>query len=104
MDNRHEVHSMGITEKEVQAIANLARLAMNEESIPGYSKQLSQILEFVAQMTAIDTDDVEPLAHPLDLGARLRADEVLETDMREAYQSGAPLVENGLYLVPKVIE
>jgi aspartyl-tRNA(Asn)/glutamyl-tRNA(Gln) amidotransferase subunit C len=95
---------MAISEDQVRAIARLARVAIDERDIAGFSHQLSKILEFVAQMDAVDTRDVEPLAHPLELVARCRADEVLERNMRDVYQSGAPQVENGLYLVPKVIE
>ena len=65
---------------------------------------LDIFLAFVARMDEIDTTAVEPLAHPLDLSARLRPDVVSESDQRELFQSLAPEVERGLYLVPKVIE
>nr|BFE91447.1 hypothetical protein GCM10020185_19830 [Pseudomonas brassicacearum subsp. brassicacearum] len=55
-------------------------------------------------MQAVNTDGIEPLAHPLEASQRLRADVVTESNHREAYQSIAPAVENGLYLVPKVID
>ncbi|HJP36098.1 MAG TPA: Asp-tRNA(Asn)/Glu-tRNA(Gln) amidotransferase subunit GatC [Gammaproteobacteria bacterium] len=95
---------MAISDDQVRAIARLARIEISDRDIPSFSTQLSQILEFVAQMDAIDTHDVEPLAHPLDLEARCRADEVLESEIRDVYQSVAPQVEDGLYLVPKVID
>jgi aspartyl-tRNA(Asn)/glutamyl-tRNA(Gln) amidotransferase subunit C len=95
---------MSISDDEVKAIAQLARIEIEDKDIPGFSTQLSRILDFVAQMNAIDTANVEPLAHPLELDARCRADEVIETDLRDVYQSGAPQVVDGLYLVPKVIE
>ena len=101
MDNGH---SMSISDDEVKAIARLARIEIGDEDISGFSTQLSRILDFVAQMNAIDTANVEPLAHPLELDARCRADEVIETDLRDVYQSGAPQIVDGLYLVPKVIE
>jgi aspartyl-tRNA(Asn)/glutamyl-tRNA(Gln) amidotransferase subunit C len=69
-----------------------------------YLKDLSDILEFVAQMNAVDTEAVTPMAHPLDLPQRLRADEVTEENQRDLFQAIAPLTEAGLYLVPKVIE
>jgi len=61
-------------------------------------------LDFVAQMSAVDTAGVSPMAHPMDAAQRLRPDTVTETDQRERFQSIAPQVEAGLYLVPKVIE
>ena len=61
-------------------------------------------MQFVEQMNTVDTSGVVPMAHPLDAHQRLRPDEVTETDQRELFQAGAPLVEAGLYLVPKVIE
>lgn len=95
---------MTVSADDVRAIARLARLAIAEADIPGYANQLSSILAMVEQMSAVDTSAVEPMAHPLDLSARLRPDVVTETNQREACQAGAPQVERGLYLVPKVIE
>ena len=95
---------MAISNDEVRAMAKLARLAIEPDDVPGYAEQLSGILAFVARMDEIDTTAVEPLAHPLDLSARLRPDVVSESDQRELFQSLAPEVERGLYLVPKVIE
>jgi aspartyl-tRNA(Asn)/glutamyl-tRNA(Gln) amidotransferase subunit C len=95
---------MAISDDEVRAIARLARIDIEEKDIPAFATELSQILAFVAQMDGVDTTDVEPLAHPLELDAHRRVDEVLETNLRDVYQSGAPQVEGALYLVPKVIE
>ena len=95
---------MAISNDEVTAMARLARLAIEPDDIPGYAEQLSGILAFVARMNEVDTQGVEPLAHPLDLSARLRPDQVTESDQRDLFQSIAPEVERGLYLVPKVIE
>lgn len=95
---------MSLDKAEVENIAHLARLAVSEEDIPEYARNLSSILELVEQMSAVDTSDVEPMAHPLDMAQRLRPDEVTETDQRELFQQNAPSVEAGLYLVPKVIE
>jgi aspartyl-tRNA(Asn)/glutamyl-tRNA(Gln) amidotransferase subunit C len=95
---------MSISADEVRAIARLARLAIDDSDIPGYADHLSRILAFVEQMNAAETNDIEPLAHPLDLAARLRPDRVTEMNERDLFQARAPQVENGLYLVPKVIE
>lgn len=89
---------------EVKKIAHLARLEISEADIPLYARNLSNIIGLVAQMNAIDTAGIEPMAHPLDAKARLRLDKVTEVDQRERFQSIAPQVAAGLYLVPKVIE
>ena len=95
---------MSLGSAEVAKIAHLARLAIGEADIPAYARNLSSILELVAQMNAVDTTGVEPLAHPLEMAQRLRPDAVSESDQRERFQAIAPSVEAGLYLVPKVIE
>jgi len=95
---------MSLTKQDVENIAHLARLAIDDADIPNYANNLSNILELVEQMDEIDTTNVEPMAHPLDAVQRLRSDEVTEQNQREHYQQVAPLTEAGLYLVPKVIE
>ncbi len=95
---------MSLDRQDVERIAHLARLAIDEADVPGYARNLSDILALVEQMNAVDTSAVEPLAHPMEASQRLRPDEVTETDQRELFQGIAPAVENGLYLVPKVIE
>lgn len=95
---------MTLTATEVKKIAHLARLNMTEEDIAFYTPQLSNILDFVAQMNQADTSHIDPVANPLDLSQRERPDEVTEPDQRDAFQQIAPLVQAGLYLVPKVIE
>ena len=95
---------MSLGPAEVAKIAHLARLAIREQDVPAYARNLSAILELVEQMDAVDTSGVAPLANPLDMAQRLRADEVTETDQRAHFQAIAPRVEAGLYLVPKVIE
>ncbi|MDH5571026.1 MAG: Asp-tRNA(Asn)/Glu-tRNA(Gln) amidotransferase subunit GatC [Gammaproteobacteria bacterium] len=95
---------MSLDKQDVEKIAHLARLAINEKDVPEYVQNLSNILGLVEQMNAVNTDDVIPMAHPTDAVQRLREDEVTETDQREHFQSIAPQVEDGLYLVPKVIE
>ena len=95
---------MTIGKLEVEKIAHLARLSVGEHEIENYADELSRILEFVEQMNEIDTTGVTPLAHPLEMTQRLRPDQVTESDEREEFQACAPSTENGLYLVPKVIE
>ena len=95
---------MALDAAEIRKIAHLARLGINADDIPEYSRNLSDILAFVEQLNAVDTTGVEPLAHPLEATQRLRADEVTETDNRENFQQVAPETESGLYLVPQVIE
>lgn len=95
---------MSLGPEDVEKIAHLARLSIDLADVPGYAGELSRILELVAQMGAVDTETVLPMAHPLDETQRMRPDEVTEPDCREACQALAPQVEAGLYLVPKVIE
>ena len=95
---------MALEKDDVQAIAHLARLAIDDADIPAYADNLSSILALVEQMNAVDTAGVAPMAHPLEMAQRLRMDEVTEENQREHFQQHAPAVENGLYLVPKVIE
>ena len=95
---------MSISQAEIIKVAHLARLAIPEQHLEGYTHTISDILNLVAQMNAVNTDGIEPLSNPLDAVQLLREDKVTETDQREVYQSVAPRVEDGLYLVPKVIE
>ena len=95
---------MALNRSDVEKIAHLARLGLNDADIPRTTEALNSILGLIDQMQAVDTTGIEPLAHPLEASQRLRADVVTESNHREAYQSIAPAVENGLYLVPKVIE
>jgi aspartyl-tRNA(Asn)/glutamyl-tRNA(Gln) amidotransferase subunit C len=95
---------MTLSSDEVKKIAYLARLGINEKDIEAYASDLSNILALMDQMDQTDTDTVKPMAHPMDQTQRYRADVVNEENQREQFQSIAPQVESGLYLVPKVIE
>ena len=95
---------MTLERSDVEKIAHLARLGLDEAELPQTTATLNSILGLVDQMQAVNTDGIEPLAHPLEAVQRLRADVVTEHNQRDAYQAIAPAVENGLYLVPKVIE
>lgn len=95
---------MTISREDIEKVAVLARIRLEEEQIPALENDLGNILELVNQLSAADTDSVEPMAHPLNAVQRLRPDEVTETNQREAFQAIAPATEDGLYLVPRVIE
>lgn len=95
---------MALDRTEVEKIAHLARIALDEQDIPATTAKLSGILELIDRMQAVDTAGIEPLAHPLETTQRLRNDQVTEQNQRDAYQVIAPATEAGLYLVPKVIE
>ena len=95
---------MSLKTKDVKNIAHLARLEISDSAISDYARDLSNILDLVEQMNQVNTDDVLPMAHPMDAQQKLREDIVTESNQREKFQSIAPDVENGLYRVPKVIE
>ncbi|MGH8550795.1 MAG: Asp-tRNA(Asn)/Glu-tRNA(Gln) amidotransferase subunit GatC [Methylococcales bacterium] len=89
---------------DVRKIAWLARIRIGPQDIEGYARDLSGLLDLVDQLNLADTAEIAPMAHPLDRSQRLRADRVTEENQREWFQSQAPQVESGLYLVPRVIE
>ena len=95
---------MALERSEVEKIAHLARLGLNENDLPRTTETLNNLLGLIDRMQAVDTTGIEPLAHPLETSQRLRADEVTERNQRDSYQAIAPAVEDGLYLVPRVIE
>jgi len=95
---------MSIGADDINQIAHLARLKIDEQDIPKLSGDLANILSLVDQLQAVNTDGIIPMAHPMDAVQILRKDVVTETDNREKYQKIAPNTEDGLYLVPKVIE
>lgn len=95
---------MTIDRADIEKLAELARIQITEEQIASTTDRLANVLALVDQLQAADTRGVEPMAHPLDAVQRLRPDEVTEHNRRDAFQAIAPATENGLYLVPKVIE
>ena len=95
---------MSLKRSDVEKIAHLARLAVDEAQLDRVAGDMSSILSLVEQMNEVDTEDVTPMAHPLHMSQRLREDVVTESDQRAGYQRIAPSAESGLYLVPKVIE
>lgn len=95
---------MRLSLDEVRRIALLARLEIAAPEARAMQSQLSDIFTMIGEMQKVNTDGIEPMSHARDVTLRLREDSVTEPDRREAYQAGAPQVEAGLYLVPKVIE
>ena len=95
---------MALTRVDVLRAPRLARIAIDETEADAVLDQLARIFGMIEEMQAVDVSGVEPMAHAQDVTLRLRADTVTEADQRELFQSIAPRVERGLYLVPKVIE
>ena len=95
---------MSLTPDDVKRIARLARIEISDAEAQATQGQLNSIFDLIATMQAVDTRDVSPMAHAQEVTQRLRPDAVTETDRHAAFQAIAPAVENGLYLVPKVIE
>jgi aspartyl-tRNA(Asn)/glutamyl-tRNA(Gln) amidotransferase subunit C len=99
---------MSLTSTDIARIANLARLELKPDESQKILGQMNDFFDIVEKMRAVDTQGIEPLAHPVavinDIQLRLRDDVVSEPNQREANQRSAPAVERGLFLVPKVIE
>ncbi len=89
---------------EIEKLADLAKLQISTETIEEVTTRITNVLALVDQLKLANTDGVEPMAHPLDAKQILRPDEVTEPNRREEFQKIAPAIEDGLYLVPKVIE
>lgn len=99
---------MSLNSDEILKLGRLARLHISEAEQAATAQQINNMLDLVGQLASQDTTGIEPLAHPLaalaPVALRLRPDEVTETDNRQANQANAPAVQDGLFLVPKVIE
>ncbi len=95
---------MSLNLDDVHKVARLARLAMTEQEVRAAHIRLTDIFGLIAEMQAVDTSGIEPMSHAQDVSQRLREDMVTEGNQRELFQSIAPQVEAGLYLVPQVIE
>jgi aspartyl-tRNA(Asn)/glutamyl-tRNA(Gln) amidotransferase subunit C len=95
---------MALTRDDVKRAARLARIAIDEREADEVLAQLGRIFGMIEEMQAVDVSGVEPMSHAQDVTLRLRDDVVTEPDQHELFQGIAPKVENGLYLVPKVIE
>ena len=92
------------TEKDIRALARLARLRVDDAEGTRVQADLGRIITLIDAISAVDTTGVEPMASPLEERQRLRPDEITETDQRERLQRSAPVTQEGLYLVPRVIE
>ena len=88
----------------VSKIANLAKIEIDDSKIEGIAENLEKILDLVGEMNSIDTDNINPMSHPLNLKQVMRPDEVTELDQRENFQKNSPSIENGYYKVPKIID
>ena len=95
---------MSVSKSDIGKIANLANLQILTEDEDSYVQDLTKILQLIEQMENVDTSGILPMSHPQDIELRLRSDEVTEPDQRTILQQLAPNTENGLYLVPKVID
>jgi len=95
---------MAVDRSDIAKLATLARIAISDEAAEATAKSISEVLALVDQLQAVNTEGVTPMAHPLDAVQRLRADVITETNKREAFQAVAPATQDGLYLVPQVIE
>ena len=95
---------MSLTADDVARLAILARLELSAQEAERTLSQLNSVFDLIGQLQAVDTAGVEPMTHPIAMSLRLREDQVTETDARERYQQVAPATEQGLYLVPRVIE
>ncbi len=95
---------MSISKEQIEQVAYLARIQISDAEKSALESKLSSILDMVDELQAADTDGITPMAHPLDATQRLRPDEVTEPNEREKFQKLAPEAEDGLYLVPRVVE
>ena len=89
---------------QIKDLAKLARIDVSDDTIGNLTGSINDVLSLMSQLQSVDTTGVEPMAHPMDICQRLRADTINETDQRECLQAIAPAVEDGLFLVPKVID
>jgi aspartyl-tRNA(Asn)/glutamyl-tRNA(Gln) amidotransferase subunit C len=95
---------MTIKKSEIAYISSLSKLKMEDAEMDNYTRQISDILKMIQQLEKVDTDDIEPMAHPLNMKQRLRVDVITEENHRELYQKNAVEFEEGFYKVPKVID
>ena len=95
---------MSIKKTDIAYISLLSKLKIEDIEIDNFTRQISDILEMIQQLEKVDTDGIEPMAHPLNMKQRLRMDEVTEENQRDLYQENAVEFEQGFYKVPKVID
>lgn len=95
---------MSITPEQVQHVATLAQLSVPDSEVNSVARKLTDVLNLLDEMSDVDTTSIEPLTNPLDRTQTLRPDVVTATNQREHLQQNAPAVQDGLFLVPKVID
>lgn len=95
---------MSLTTEDLETIAHLARLGIDQASVAPLAEDLSTVLELVEQLQSVDTTGIEPMAHPANSNLLLREDKVSESNQRDALQAPAPSTQDGYFLVPRVIE
>ena len=95
---------MSLTQSDIEKLAILARINISEEESAKVTERIGSVLDLIDELQATDTEGVEPMAHPMDALQSLRADKVTETDQRDVLMNNAPASEDGLFLVPKVID
>ena len=95
---------MALDKSEIEKIAHLARLHISESEAEEVTTRITDILELIDQMQSVDTESVEAMAHPVEVVQRLRADDITEQNQRDELQKLAPSSENGMYLVPRVLD
>ncbi|MDA8224344.1 MAG: Asp-tRNA(Asn)/Glu-tRNA(Gln) amidotransferase subunit GatC [Betaproteobacteria bacterium] len=95
---------MSLSLQDVERVARLARIAVTADEALAWQQQLNGVFGLIASMQAVDTHDIMPMAHALDVSQRMREDTVTECDQREKFLALAPQSAEGLYLVPQVIE
>ena len=95
---------MSINKSDIEHLCNLSKLNLDEEEQSVFLSQMQSILDMIEELQDVDTGDIEPMAHPLQMTQRLRDDEVTEFNNREKYQKNTDFAEDGFYKVPKVID
>ena len=95
---------MSIDKSDIEHLCNLSKLNLDDEEQSVFLSQMQSILDMIEELQEVDTGDIEPMAHPLQMTQRLRDDEVTEFNDREKYQQNTDYSEDGFYKVPKVIE
>lgn len=95
---------MSINKDQIKYLSLLSRMDIQESEMSDVEEKLTKIIDFVDQLQSIDTEEIQPMAHPLNQFQRLRADKVIEENNRDKIQKNTKSTERGMYIVPKVIE
>ena len=95
---------MSIDKSDIKHLCNLSKLNLDEDEQSLFLNQMQSILGMIEELQEVDTGDIEPMAHPLQMTQRLRVDEITEFNERDKYQKNTEFAEDGFYKVPKVID